>query len=149
MLSAGLTACTGSATDNATPETVAVVKVDQQSRWVDLAIDDYRIVYEIRNPNGMGGGDRDGRFDVTVHDGKVAECTVEDAPFRTSGPCHLPVPEPVDLLFAWLAVFDDRFTVVRWHPEWLFPEAIEYDDPATVDEEYTIRVLEFEKLESP
>ncbi len=65
--------------------------VCQSTRWADLGIGDYRIVYEIRNLNGMGGGGRDGRFDVTVHDGKVAECTVEDAPFLALGPCLLPV----------------------------------------------------------
>jgi hypothetical protein len=37
---------------------------------------------------------------------------------------------------------------VRYHPEWHFPEAIDYDDPETVDEEYRIQVFEFEELKN-
>lgn len=148
MLSVGLAACTESVVDRTAAETAPVVGVAQQRRWADLAIDDYRVVYEIHNLNDMSGSGSggDGLFDVTVHDGKVAECTIADVPLMASGPCLLPIPEPVDLLSAWLAVFDDPFTVVRYHPEWHYPEAIDYDNPATSDEEYRIRVLEFEKL---
>lgn len=132
---------------------VTVLRFDgmtpMQALWEQADISDYRIVYEIRNLNGMGGSPGDGRFEVTVREGRVTECRTEGPSDHSDGFCDGSVPDPIDLPFSRLADFDTDHTAVQFNPDWHFPESIDYDAPNTADEEYRIRVHEFEVLRGP
>lgn len=119
---------------------------DEQSAWRQAGINSYRIQFSMRNLNGMGGSSGDGRFDVTVRDNRRTECTAEDTLDQSRGFCDSAIPDPVSFLFSRLAVFNPDYTRVVFDSEWHFPELIEYDEPGSVDEEYRIRVHEFEEL---
>jgi len=120
-----------------------------QALWEAAGISDYRIVYEIRNLNGMGGSPGDGRFEVLVREGRVTECRSEGPNDNSYGFCDGAVPDPIDLLFSRLAVFDPDHVVVQFNADWYFPESMDYDVPNSADEEYRIRVHEFEVLSGP
>lgn len=120
-----------------------------QEEWDRLGITDYRIVYSIHNLNGMGGSPGDGLFSVVVQDGKVTECEYEPSPSSGSNGCSVllqagPSPTPVGILFARLASWEPAFTIVEYDPELPLPVRIDYDEPGFADEEYKIRVIEFE-----
>ena len=55
--------------------------------WDELAPEGYRIMYDVRNRNGMGGAPGDGEYDVTVRGGRVSDCTVSDAPRDEDSSC--------------------------------------------------------------
>jgi len=133
-------------TDTTIPRQESEIMRDE---WNSLGITDYEIVYSIRNLNGMGGSPGDGVYSVVVHDGVAIECSVEEAPLDGSGDCVFmlaaatPYPAPVDMLFGRLASWDSAFTTVRYNLESV-PVYIYYDEPDLVDEEYAIRVIEFQ-----
>jgi len=119
------------------------------AHWRDNGPSDYRIIYSVRNLNGIGGGSEDGVFDVTVREGRVVECVAEaDRLPSSQAECSQPVPDPISVLFSWLARFNPEHTTVDYHAEWQFPTEIDYDDPDGVDEEHRIRVHRFEVLDS-
>lgn len=129
----------------------------------------YRIRYETRNHNGMGGGTGDGIYEWVVRNGVVAECTFSDAPRAGDGPCDTrgvagvvsELPLPVDLLFSRVNGFMARqtlygdpgtdgvaWTSVRFDEAWNYPTFIHFDSPKSVDEEFTITVQLFEVLDA-
>jgi hypothetical protein len=116
---------------------------ERRRAWEALGIDDYRITYTIRNPNGMGGSGYDGIYDVVVEDGVVVACTLEDAGWPHLNHCGDRPEVPVDVLFGWVDRLDPEFTEVRYDPELHLPRRIDHDDPVSFDEEYFIRILQF------
>jgi len=123
--------------------------LSMQEEWDRLGITDYRIVYSINNLNGMGGSRGDGLYSVVVQDGKVTECEYEPSPSSGPNGCSVllqagPSPTPVGILFARLASWEPAFTIVEYDPELPLPVRIDYDEPGFADEEYKIRVIEFE-----
>ncbi len=143
----------------------------QRAAWEALNIVDYRIRYEIRNLNGMGGSPGDGTYDVTVRDGFVTDCTISEGFQSEDGTCDLAhfgaastseLALPIDILFSRVKAFEvaqslagsdgtdaARFTVVQYDPTWHFPSTIAYDDPEFADEEYRITVQGFEVVSNP
>jgi len=156
----------------AEPSQESAAPVDaQRTAWEALDIIDYRIRYEIRNLNGVGGSPGDGTFDVTVRDGFVTDCTISEGFQSEDGSCDLArfgaaslseLPLPIDTLFSRVKAFElarssagldgtdaVTFTVVRYDPTWHFPSTIQYDDPEIADEEYRITVQRFEVASNP
>ena len=119
-----------------------------QAHWRSLGIDDYRIVFERRNLNGMGGSSGDGIVTATVAGGEMTECIEDEIALAGFGPCQFIESTPVDKLFEWLNAFDPEYTNVEYEPEFGFPVLITFDIPDAADEEYRITVRSFRRLQS-
>ncbi len=120
-----------------------------REEWDRLGIVDYRLVYSIRNINGMGGSPGDGLYSFVVRDGDVTECGFESSQPSGYDACVAlsqigPGWSPIETLFARLVSSDPAFFTVEYHATLPLPVRIDYDDPATADEEYEIRVIEFQ-----
>ncbi|MGI8516954.1 MAG: DUF6174 domain-containing protein [Acidimicrobiia bacterium] len=118
--------------------------MEERTQWESLGIDNYRIVYSVHHLNGMGGLAGDGTYHVTVKDGVVIACQLEEV--QPGDRCDPDMSLPVDDLFSQVNRVGP-FTTVQFHPEWHIPESIVYDEPGVADEEYTMRLLEFEALD--
>lgn len=108
--------------------------------------ENYALVFSISNPNGMGGGDFDAVYAFEVRDGQVVECEVSQPgpnAARAVGVCDQ-VTSPADYLFSWADRFDPEYTRIEYDPDTSLPLEITYDEPGMADEDYEIRVLEFD-----
>jgi hypothetical protein len=123
---------------------------DAAREWDDQGIDDYTLAYSINNMNGMGGADYDGVYSFEVRDGQVTECVVTELGENAALPDDIcdNRTSPIDFLFSWVDRFDPRHTSVEYDSESHLPTRVIYDDPQTADEEYTIRLLRFDNLET-
>ncbi len=122
----------------------AAVKAER-SMWDELAVSDYRLVYELRLNTAAGAQPANGVYEFTVRDGSIVKCLQDGEP-RFTWPCDRSRGDPVDRLFRsvidnpveWYDVgFDERFHI---------PVFIDFDRPDAADDEYVLRVHEIQPL---
>ena len=150
-----LAACTAGSGDepsttgpDSTFSTVTTQALDPAREWAGRGIDDYTLSVSISNLNGMGGSDHDGLYTFEVRDGQVTECVVTELGENAALAENIcdTVTSPVDFLFSWTERFDPQHTTVDYDTETHLPLKVFYDDPETVDEEYSIRLVRFEEV---
>ncbi len=154
-----LGACSGdtepaptSTTTTTLPPSLATLE-EHRVLWDESGIGDYRVVFEVRNLNGMGGSPDDGVFDVTVRSGETISCEMTKGWNGAEGTCPAawgpggltPVAALFSRILSWSSV-DPSFVSVTYSSSFGFPWYIGYDDPGFVDEEYSIRVRTLDAL---